>query len=111
MVFVLLITFLFSLGKRLSVSDRKHSTAKEDSDEDFEDETEEESDGEDTPEKQEKRALKEVKQLSKKLQSCKNKEDNAKKERIALRDIIKKNQVAIKEEKKKYKQLKKEVLY
>ncbi|KAJ8916616.1 hypothetical protein NQ315_000261, partial [Exocentrus adspersus] len=97
-------------GKRLSISDRKHSTAKEDSDEDLEEEeTAEESDGEDTPEKREKKAQKELKLLNKKLQSFKNKEDNAKKERIALREIIKKHQTAIKEEKKKYKQLKKEV--
>lgn len=102
-------SFLF-LGKRLSLSDRKHSTAKEDSDEDLEDdETAEESDGEDTEEKREKRAQKELKTLAKKLQSFKNKEDNARKERLALREIIKKNQTAIKEEKKKYKQLKKEV--
>lgn len=53
--------------------------------------------------------MKEVKQMARKLQSYKDKEDNAKKERVALRDIIKKHQVAIKEEKKKYKQLKKEV--
>ncbi|KAJ8958410.1 hypothetical protein NQ318_002192 [Aromia moschata] len=96
-------------GKRLSISDRKHSTTKEESDEDFEDEeTEEESDGEDTEEKREKRAQKELKTLTKKLQSFKHKEDNAKKERIALREIIKTHQTAIKEEKKKYKQLKKE---
>ncbi|XP_018560976.1 glutamic acid-rich protein isoform X5 [Anoplophora glabripennis] len=97
-------------GKRLSLSDRKHSTAKEESDEDLEDEeTAEESDGEDTEEKREKRAQKELKTLTKKLQSFKNKEDNARKERIALREIIKKHQTAIKEEKKRYKQLKKEV--
>lgn len=97
-------------GKRLSLSDRKHSTAKEESDEDVEDEeTAEESDGEDTEEKRQKRALKELKTLTKKLQSFKNKEDNARKERIALREIIKKHQLAIKDEKKKYKQLKKEV--
>lgn len=53
--------------------------------------------------------MKEVKQLTKKLQSLKTKEDNAKKERVALRDIIKKHNTEMKEEKKKYKQLKKEV--
>lgn len=47
--------------------------------------------------------------MAKKLQSFKNKEDNAKKERVALRDIIKKHQKEMKDEKKKYKRLKKEV--
>nr|XP_023016702.1 DNA ligase 1-like isoform X4 [Leptinotarsa decemlineata] len=98
-------------GKKISILDRKQSNAKgEGSDDDFEDEEPEpESDGEDTEEKREKRAQKELKMLTKKLQSFKNKEDNAKKERVALREIIKKHQAAIKEEKKKYGQLKKEV--
>ncbi|CAH1099441.1 unnamed protein product [Psylliodes chrysocephalus] len=97
-------------GKRFSISDRKHSGAGNGSDDEVEDEEpEEESDGEDTEEKREKRLVKEVKQLTKKLQSLKTKEDNAKKERVALRDIIKKHNTEMKEEKKKYKQLKKEV--
>lgn len=49
--------------------------------------------------------------LRNKLRSFKNKEDNAKKERIALKEILKKTQVAMKEEKKKYKSLQKEVTY
>ncbi|CAG9821386.1 unnamed protein product [Phaedon cochleariae] len=98
-----------SLGKRVSISDGKHNAQGNGSDEDFDDEPEPESDGEDTEEKREKRAQKELKLLVKKLQSFKTKEDNAKKERMALRDIIKKHQAAIKEEKKKFKQLKKEV--
>ncbi|XP_066144612.1 DNA ligase 1-like isoform X3 [Euwallacea fornicatus] len=72
-------------------------------------ESEEESDGEDTPEKREKKMQKEVKQLGNKLRNFKIKEDNAKKERIALKEIIKKNQTAIKEEKKRYAKIKKEV--
>lgn len=50
-----------------------------------------------------------VKQLGNKLRNFKNKEDNAKKERIALKEIIKKHQAAIKEEKKRYNKIKKEV--
>ncbi|CAG9857530.1 unnamed protein product [Phyllotreta striolata] len=95
------------MGKRPSISDRKHSQEEEDDPE--EEEPEEESEGEDDETKKEKRLAKEVKQLKKKLQSLKTKEDNAKKERRALRDIIKKHQTEMKEEKKKYKQLKKEV--
>ncbi|XP_056647873.1 DNA ligase 1-like isoform X3 [Diorhabda sublineata] len=100
----------WNLGKGISPSDRKQSATGEGSDDEFEDEEpEEESDGEDTEEKREKRLAKEVKVLRKKLQSLKTKEDNAKKERIALREIIKKHHAEMKEEKKKYKQLKKEV--
>ncbi|CAH1972888.1 unnamed protein product [Acanthoscelides obtectus] len=97
-------------GKRLSLSDRKQSQNTNDEDEDLEeDEPDEDSGGEDTEEKREKRAQKELKMFRRKLQNLKNKEDNAKKERIALKDIIKKHQQAMKDEKKKYKQLKKEV--
>ncbi|XP_028131590.2 DNA ligase 1-like isoform X1 [Diabrotica virgifera virgifera] len=97
-------------GKRFSISDRKQSGAAQGSDDEFElEEPEEESDGEDTEEKREKRLVKEVKMLRKKLQSLKTKEDNSKKERVALREIIKKHQTEMKDEKKKYKQLKKEV--
>ncbi|CAH0549446.1 unnamed protein product [Brassicogethes aeneus] len=99
-------------GKRISITDRKASMANggDNSDLDFgSSEEEEESDGEETEEKKEKKAQKELKHLRNKLRNFKNKEDNAKKERIALREIIKRNQTAIKEEKKKFKQLQKEV--
>ncbi|XP_030747549.1 glutamic acid-rich protein isoform X2 [Sitophilus oryzae] len=97
-------------GKRVSIShSRQNSVANGNEDEDMEDESEEESDGEDTPEKREKRLQKEVKQLTNKLRNFKNKEDNAKKERLALKDIIKKHHASIKEEKKKYNKIKKEV--
>ncbi|XP_019876963.2 glutamic acid-rich protein-like isoform X2 [Aethina tumida] len=98
-------------GKRMSFSDRKNSMANgaDNSDLDFSSDEEEESDGEETEEKKEKRLQKELKHLRNKLRNFKNKEDNAKKERIALREIIKRNQTAIKEEKKKFKQLQKEV--
>ncbi|KAH0998521.1 hypothetical protein HUJ05_006809 [Dendroctonus ponderosae] len=98
-------------GKRVSIGSLRQNSVVNggDDDEMADDETEEESDGEDTPEKREKRLQKEVKQLGNKLRNFKNKEDNAKKERIALKEIIKKNQLAIKEEKKRYNKIKKEV--
>lgn len=98
-------------GGKLSLSDRKDSMANGDgSDLEFDDEeSSEESDGEETEEKRKKKALKEVKHLRNKLRNFKYKQENAKKERAVLKDIIKKHQVAIKEEKKKYKELKKEV--
>lgn len=97
-------------GKRVSIShSRQNSIANGDGDDEFEDDTEEESDGEDTPEKREKKLTKEVKLLGNKLRNFKNKVDNAKKERIALKEIIKKHQAAIKDEKKKYNKIKKEV--
>lgn len=87
---------------------RKQSV-KEDEETDYEME-ESESDGEgDEEEKKERRAQREVKVLRNKLRSFKTKEDNAKKERIALKDQMKKTQTAIKEEKKKFKSLQKEV--
>jgi chromosome segregation ATPase len=96
-------------GKRTSIS-KDMVNGEESEDEICEDEPSDESDGEDTPEKRERRAQRELKQLRNKLRSFKNKEDNAKKERVALREIMKKHQTAIKEEKKKYKALQKEVL-
>lgn len=71
--------------------------------------SESESDGEETEEKRERRAQREVKMFRNKLRSYKNKEDNAKKERIALKEQMKTHQLGIKEEKKKYKALQKEV--
>ncbi|GJQ78230.1 hypothetical protein Trydic_g2559 [Trypoxylus dichotomus] len=71
--------------------------------------SESESEGEDTEEKRERRAQREVKMFRNKLRSYKNKEDNAKKERIALKEQMKTHQLGIKEEKKKYKALQKEV--
>ncbi|CAH1129755.1 unnamed protein product [Ceutorhynchus assimilis] len=99
-------------GKRVSLSSsRQNSVANggEDNDELDDEETEEESDGEETPEKREKKNQKEIKLLGNKLRNFKNKEENSKKERIALKEIIKKNQAAIKEEKKRYNKIKKEV--
>ncbi|XP_018336830.1 DNA ligase 1 isoform X2 [Agrilus planipennis] len=94
-------------GKRMSVCERKPSVKEESSEE--EEESESEDDGEMTPEKVEKKAQKEVKQLKNKLLKFKNKEDNAKKERVALKTQMKTLQAAMRDEKKKYKGLKKEV--
>lgn len=47
--------------------------------------------------------------MNNKLRNFKNKEENAKKERLVLKDIIKKHQASIKEEQKKYNKIKKEV--
>lgn len=71
---------------------------------------ESDSDNEGTEEeKAERRGQRELKVLRNKLRSYKNKQENAKKERLALKDQMKKTQTAIKEEKKKYKSLQKEV--
>ncbi|KAK9695838.1 WH2 motif [Popillia japonica] len=92
-------------GKRQSiVGDGKN----EDEEEEFV-MSESESDGEDTEEKRQRRAQREIKLFRNKLKSYKNKEDNAKKERIALKEQMKTHQLGIKEEKKKYKALQKEV--
>nr|XP_022908960.1 DNA ligase 1-like [Onthophagus taurus] len=71
--------------------------------------SESESEGSDNEEKRERRAQREVKMFRNKLRSCKNKRDNAKKERVALKEQVKTHQKCIKEEKKKYKALQKEV--
>lgn len=94
-------------GKRISISERQDSIRR-----DSESEPEElhDSDGDDEDdEKKERKLQKEVKQLRNKLRSYKNKEDNAKKERIALKTQGKQLQQAIKDERKKYHGLKKEV--
>ncbi|KAK4878529.1 hypothetical protein RN001_011035 [Aquatica leii] len=95
-------------GKRLSICDRKESIRKES---ESEPEPQEESDSGDSEneEKKERRLQRELKQLRNKLRGYKNKEDNAKKERMALKTQSKRLQQAIKDEKKKYRGLKKEV--
>lgn len=97
----------YMTGKRYSVADRRESQMMDDDgdrdDEDDDEETEE------TEEKAAKRGARELKMLVNKLRGFKNKVDNAKKERIALKEIMKKHQVAIRDEKKRFKQLQKEV--
>lgn len=80
----------------------------EESEEEEESESSDESENDDEETKQRK-LEKHIKLLTNKLRNYKNKEDNAKKERVALREIIKKHQTAIREERKKYRVLQKEV--
>lgn len=100
-----------NVGKRQSiVSSRKDSFLGHDPTTEEEDsESDEDSGGSDNEEKQEKRTQRELKLLQNKLRSYKNKVDNARKERIALKNLIKKYQEAMKDEKKKHKLLQKEV--
>ncbi|XP_067644895.1 uncharacterized abhydrolase domain-containing protein DDB_G0269086 isoform X5 [Eurosta solidaginis] len=60
-------------------------------------------------ERREKRAAKEVKILRSKLTKVKTKQEAAKKEKMALKQAMKKNHVILKEENKKFKKLEKEV--
>lgn len=58
---------------------------------------------------QEKRIAREMKLLSNKLKAYKEKKANALKERNSLRDVLSKQQKILREEKKKYRTLQKEV--
>jgi hypothetical protein len=81
----------------------------EEEEEETETETESSSEEENTEAIQERRMLRELKLLSTKLKSFKEKEEAARKERRSLRDQLKKQQQILNEEKKKYKVLQKEV--
>ncbi|XP_045468896.1 glutamic acid-rich protein isoform X1 [Harmonia axyridis] len=95
-------------GKRGSLARQTSIANGEESVEEEEPESSEESENDDEETKQRKQE-KHIKLLTNKLRNYKNKEDNAKKERVALREIIKKHQIAIREERKKYRVLQKEV--
>lgn len=95
-------------GKKATL-DKKESINKEEDVSDYEVEESESDDDLDEEAKKEKKAQKEVKVLRNKLRSFKNKQDNAKKERVALKQQMKTLQAAIKDEKKKFKSLQKEV--
>ncbi|XP_044763043.1 glutamic acid-rich protein isoform X2 [Coccinella septempunctata] len=95
-------------GKRGSLARQISTVNGEESVEEEESESSEESENDDEETKQ-KKLEKHIKLLTNKLRNFKNKEDNAKKERVALREIIKKHQTAIREERKKYRVLQKEV--
>ncbi|KAB0791527.1 hypothetical protein PPYR_03327 [Photinus pyralis] len=95
-------------GKRVSICERQDSIRR-DSESELEVAHDSNDDDEEDEEKKERKMQKEVKQLRNKLRGCKNKEDNAKKERIALKTQGKRLQQAIKDERKKYRGLKKEV--
>ncbi|KAI5696500.1 hypothetical protein M8J75_013733 [Diaphorina citri] len=82
----------------------------EDSDEEeSETESEEESDTEDNEAKEEKRQGRELKMLNNKLKTYRDKHQRARTERKSLRGDVKQQQRLLKEEKKKYKVLQKEV--
>ncbi|XP_051175801.1 uncharacterized protein LOC127290972 isoform X2 [Leptopilina boulardi] len=88
------------------------SESEEETEEESEEEesSEEESDEEEDPKAaEEKRLQRELKLLQTKIKSFKDKSDNARKERHALREQIKQQNKLLKEEKKKFKRLQKEV--
>ncbi|KOC64937.1 hypothetical protein WH47_04526 [Habropoda laboriosa] len=78
------------------------------SEEEEEEESEEEEDERD-PKAGEKRLQREIKLLTTKIRNFRDKAVNARKERHALKDQIKQQQKLLKEEKKKFKHLQKEV--
>lgn len=79
----------------------------EDSESEYTDETvtdsEEEEDLSNDPEAQEKRVQRELKLFATKLKAFKDKEASARRERVALREQLKLQQKALKEERTKYK--------
>lgn len=77
--------------------------------EEEEESTEEEEEDEDPKAGAEKRAQREIKLLISKIKNFKDKAVNARKERHALKEQIKQQQKLLREEKKKYKQLQKQV--
>ncbi|XP_077269497.1 uncharacterized protein LOC143901251 [Temnothorax americanus] len=77
--------------------------------EEEEESTEEEEEDEDPKAGAEKRAQREIKLLISKIKNFKDKAVNARKERHALKEQIKQQQKLLVEEKKKYKQLQKQV--
>nr|XP_031834852.1 glutamic acid-rich protein-like isoform X3 [Nomia melanderi] len=79
------------------------------SEEDEEESTEEEEEDDDPKIAAEKRLQREIKLLSTKIKNSKDKAVNARKERHALKDQIKQQQKMLKEEKRKFKRLQKEV--
>ncbi|KAK9876299.1 hypothetical protein WA026_012597 [Henosepilachna vigintioctopunctata] len=91
-----------SMARQTSIANGEETPAEEET------ESSEESENDDEETRQRK-LEKQIKQWNNKLKNYKNKEDNAKKERLALREIIKKHQTAMKEEQKKFKVLQKEV--
>ncbi|KAL3272275.1 hypothetical protein HHI36_022755 [Cryptolaemus montrouzieri] len=95
-------------GKRGSLAKQTSIVNGEETEEEEESESSEVDEGDDE-ETTKRKMEKQVKKMQNKLRNFKNKEDNAKKERLALREIIKKHQTAMREEKKKYKALQKEV--
>ncbi|KAL1454368.1 hypothetical protein WDU94_010637, partial [Cyamophila willieti] len=94
-------------GKSIEIlsSDEEEDSEEEES----ETESDEESDAEDTAGKEEKRQARELKMLNNKLRTYRDKHLRASKERKTLRVDVKQQQGLLKQEKKKYKLLQKEV--
>ncbi|XP_003702226.1 uncharacterized protein LOC100883992 isoform X2 [Megachile rotundata] len=93
------------------IASQKSIDKKEPSESEEEEEEEESSEEEDEkdPKASEKRLQREIKLLTTKIKTSKDKAVNARKERHALKDQIKQQQKLLKEEKKKFKHLQKEV--
>ncbi|CAL7936779.1 unnamed protein product [Xylocopa violacea] len=87
--------------------DKKEPSESEEEEEEEEESSEEED--EKSPKAAEKRLQREIKLLTTKIRNFKDKAVNARKERHALKDQIKQQQKLLKEEKKKFKHLQKEV--
>lgn len=94
------------IASQKSIDKREPSESEEEEEESTEEEEEED---EDPKAATEKRLQREIKLLSTKIKTFKDKADNARKERHALKDQIKQQQKLLKEEKKKFKHLQKEV--
>ncbi|XP_017876831.1 glutamic acid-rich protein [Ceratina calcarata] len=92
------------IASQKSVDKREPSESEEE-----EEEEEESSEEEDEGPKAEKRLQREIKLLTTKIRNFKDKATNARKERHALKEQIKQQQKLLKDEKKKYKHLQKEV--
>lgn len=101
------------IASQKSIDKSHQSNTSETSEEEEEEEEsseEESSDEEEDPKAaEEKRLQRELKLLQSKIKSFKDKSDNARKERHALREQIKQQNKLLKEEKKKFKRLQKEV--
>ncbi|XP_075218344.1 uncharacterized protein LOC142323073 isoform X2 [Lycorma delicatula] len=97
-----------------SMPNGRPSLVPSDEESEYEEETETETEDDEESEKdveaaQERRTARELKLLTTRVHSFKEKQKNALKERQKLRELIKKQQKALKEERKKYKLLQKEV--
>ncbi|XP_076176960.1 uncharacterized protein LOC143151559 isoform X2 [Ptiloglossa arizonensis] len=95
------------IASQKSLDKKEPSESEEEEEED--ESSEEEEDDKDPKAATEKRLQREIKLLTTKIRNCKDKSANARKERHALKDQIKQQQKLLKEEKKKFKHLQKEV--
>ncbi|XP_076620393.1 uncharacterized protein LOC143341385 isoform X2 [Colletes latitarsis] len=97
------------IASQKSIDKREPSESEDDDEEDETTEEEEDDEEKDPKAATEKRLQREIKLLTTKIRNCKDKAGNARKERHALKDQIKQQQKLLKEEKKKFKHLQKEV--